>query len=524
MIPQCLVALSCVLALVPSLAGARSTQSTARRPVRPNPAEPAEFSAKPVDPPQKLSPTLRRLALSKVLQHAKPDDPSTLPRAIDVLSSLIHDDPTNVDLYFLRAQFACYSGADRASILDDVSKSLASRSSAASPLSSRRERLVLRAKIEFTTGKFREAMNDLDAAIADDFDTAPKIFDDGTTNISTVTRPCAWALPDLDELARQFPTDFRPPLYRGLYFTYFLSFDVESDFKPALESFTHAVELNPKSPLAHFFTGELYTVGRLGGLLSTANAKCLGWVEPRTEPCLALDETRKTGIRALTRAIAADPNFIPAYALRAAALYDVKEYRQALRDYDRAIGSSALEHDQERTLYNDRALARVGLRDYRGAIADLDHAIALGCDETCTSYENRSDAYLKIHDYVHAIADISLSINQVLKHAVFLMNIEQFRKIYPEFDDTPDDQLAEKLRILFFPAFSHDNFVHEFVSEKHYASTVLPDLYIRRGDAYAALGQVTNANREYDRVSRAFPEWAAVSFTTINGKRMRVRE
>ena len=523
MIPLSGVALSCMLALAPSLAGAQYSHVTARRPVRPSAAELPEFTAKPVDPPPKLSPTLRRLAQSKVLQQAKPDEPSTLPPAIDALSSLIHDDPTNAELYFLRAQFACYSGANPASIVEDLSNSLVSRSSTDSPLSTRRERLVLRAKIEFTTGKLLHAMNDLDAAIAEDFETAQKIFDDGTTKISTVTRPCVWTLPDLDELARQFPTDFRPSLYHGLYFAYFLSFDLGSDFKPALESFTRAAELNPHSPLPHFFTGELYTVGRLGGLFSTANARCLDFIQPRTEPCLALDETRKTGIRALTRAIAADPTLMPAYALRAAALYDVKEFRQALRDYDRAL-SSVLTHDQARTLYNDRALARIGLRDYRGAISDLDHAIALGCDETCTSYENRADAYLKIHDYAHAIDDISRSINKVLKHAVFLMNIEQFRQIYPEFDDTPDDRLAEKLRILFFPAFSHDDFVQEFVKEKRYASTVLPDLYIRRGDAYAALGQLAKANREYDRVSRAFPDWAAVSFTTINGKRTRARE
>jgi hypothetical protein len=44
-----------------------------------------------------------------------------------------------------------------------------------------------------------------------------------------------------------------------------------------------------------------------------------------------------------------------------------------------------------------------------------------------------------------------------------------------------------------------------------FKSTVLPDLYLKRGDAYAALKQTAKANIEYDRVSRAFPEWAALS-------------
>jgi len=62
---------------------------------------------------------------------------------------------------------------------------------------------------------------------------------------------------------------------------------------------------------------QLYTVGRLGGLMSVKNAECLDDVVPRTPQCLALDELHRTGVRSLTRAVALDPRFGPAYELRA---------------------------------------------------------------------------------------------------------------------------------------------------------------------------------------------------------------
>jgi TolA-binding protein len=66
------------------------------------------------------------------------------------------------------------------------------------------------------------------------------------------------------------------------------------------------------------------------------------------------------------------------------------------------------------------------------------------------------------------------------------------------------------------------DFAKQFLIEaKDFKSTVLPDLYLKRGDAYASLKQTAKANIEYDRVSHAFPEWAALSFVEENGKRIR---
>jgi hypothetical protein len=66
------------------------------------------------------------------------------------------------------------------------------------------------------------------------------------------------------------------------------------------------------------------------------------------------------------------------------------------------------------------------------------------------------------------------------------------------------------------------DFAKQFLIEaKEFKSTILADLYLKRGDAYASLKQTAKANTEYDRASLASPEWAANSFVEKNGKRIR---
>jgi tetratricopeptide (TPR) repeat protein len=485
--------------------------------------EPPELSGAPQQPLPPPTPATRQFAQSKAIRAADPEVAATLGPAIHELNALIEQEPRNSDFYLLRASLACYAHAGEENILHDVAASMSFHDSHRSAYETLREHHALKAKVEFEHGHYQDAMLDLDEAIKEEYETAQQVIDDGKTKPSMTTQPCVWTLPDLDALADRFPADYRPQLYRGLYLSYFLAFDLNSDYKPVLDAFNRAAELAHTSPLPHFFTGTLYTIGRLGGLMSIASAKCLGYVVPRTEPCAALDDARRTGVRALTRAVALDAKFTPAYAIRATALYDLKEYRQAIRDYDEVL-ELAVRGKPTRSTYNDRGLAKMGLRDYAGAVKDFDQSISLGCEESCQSYDNRADAYLKLGEYTKAIADINRSINRVLGYAVFLMNIEQFRHIYPEYDNISDDVLSEKLRAMFFPTFSRADFAEEFlIRSKNFSSTVLPDLYIKRGDAYASLKQKAMATRDYDRVSRAFPDSSAIYFVEMNGKRVRRR-
>jgi tetratricopeptide (TPR) repeat protein len=297
-----------------------------------------------------------------------------------------------------------------------------------------------------------------------------------------------------------------------------------TDLLSVLDAFHRSATLNPRTPLPELFIGELYIVGRLGGMLSAKNAECLEDVLPRTANCLALDDLHRTGVRSLTQAIAIDPNFVSSYAVRAVAFSKLKEDRQAIRDYDKVLALNPA-RETARIAYNDRGLSKASLGEYQSAILDFTQSIAIGCKDICGSYDNRADAYLKLHNYPKAIDDISASIKLTLSSAIFLMNIDQFRRIYPEYDAVADDALCERLRALFFPAMSYATFAKQFlIDAKEFQSTILPDLYLKRGDAYAALKQTQKANKEYDRISHAFPEQAAFYFVEQNGKRPRKRD
>ena len=489
-------------------------------------AEPPELAGQPGPRPNPPTPNQASLQFvqSKAIRAVDPHVAKTLAPAIRELTELIRLEPTNSDFHLLRANLSCYNRANSADILNEIALSMTLHDSKSTAYPTLRDHYALKAKVEFESGHLEDSMRDLDLAIREDYENAEDVFNDGGTKPTTTTRPCVWTQADLDTLGQRFPADYRPTLYRGLYLTFFYRFDYKADYKPVLNAFERATALNPTAPLPHFFIGRLYTLGSLGGMMSAKNAKCLDYVVPRTSECLDLDETHRRGVRSLTRAIALDPKFGPAYAARADALSKLKEFRQAIRDYDEFLQLSPTS-EGARMAYNDRGLSKVALGQYQEAVQDFTQAIAIGCVQLCSSYDNRAEAYMKLHNYTKEIEDISASIKQNLSNTVFLMSIDQFRRIYPEYDTVTDDVLCEKLRALFFPAMKYADFAKQFLIEaKEYQSTVLPDLYLKRGDAYAAQKEPARANIEYDRVSRAFPEWAAISFAEENGIRVRKRD
>jgi tetratricopeptide (TPR) repeat protein len=85
---------------------------------------------------------------------------------------------------------------------------------------------------------------------------------------------------------------------------------------------------------------------------------------------------------------------------------DLKDYRGAIADYDRAIGLEP----QNATVYHNRGLAKYSLKDYRGAIADFGKSIALEPNTSASSYFNRGLAKYGLQNYSGAIADYNKSI------------------------------------------------------------------------------------------------------------------
>jgi tetratricopeptide (TPR) repeat protein len=485
--------------------------------------DPFELSGPPKKPVV-LTPTKRAFAQSGVLEQLNSKDPTVLSTVVRRITSFIQQDPTDTDLYLMRATVACeIAGSSKEAMLTDIVTSIKLwKPNADSAFSSLGDHYALKAKIEFLLGRYADALNDLDAGVRIDYGNAEDIFNNGNVKPSEpITMPCMWSQADVNKLAELFPRDYRTSLYVGLYLLEFARFSMDTDYQPILKAFEHAAELNPSSGIPLYFSATPYVIGGMGGLLSKANATCINDVVPRTKECLALDEIHRTGVRFFTQAIAADSTFEPAYALRAEAHTQLHEYRQAVRDY-----TKALELDPKANLYGDRGLAEVELKEYQTAIVDYTKRIAQGCEDSlCPTYENRANVYLKLRDYPHAISDLSHAIRNFLAGTIYGFNIDQFRRIYPEYDDIADDVLCEKLRVLFNLQMSYADYSKQFlVNAKEQDFFTLPELFLERGDAYADMGDIASANLEYDRVSAGYPKWAEHAFTTRNGKRVRVRQ
>ena len=87
---------------------------------------------------------------------------------------------------------------------------------------------------------------------------------------------------------------------------------------------------------------------------------------------------------------------------------------------------------------------------------------------------------------------------------IFTGGIKGFRALYHEYDLLPDEILAEAVRRRYFPNFSkkwNDEFIARSNSnEGKVLSSILPELYVTRGDAYMKAGRREKALADYRRV------------------------
>jgi tetratricopeptide (TPR) repeat protein len=486
--------------------------------------EPPEFGGPFKPAPIAPDPGLKMFAESKLIAAASPKKPETLAPAISDLTKAISISPNNSDLYFLRASLQCFAKGPVREILTDIAKSLSLRSSRTdSAYENAQGHYALMAKVKYQSGDYEAALADLNKAIGENLKSADQAFNDGEVKSTEPSRPCYWSVADFKNLERLYPKDARPPLFLGIYYSLYSFYNTNFDYSTILGPYKRAGELDPNSALPPFFTGHLYVLGHLSGLLSMASAKCLDDVVPRTAECIALDELRENGTRALTTALAIDPTLSVAYSERALNFVHLHKYERAVGDYTKAI---ELAHNQkeQQMLVADKALAEFHSGRLGNALADYNKALANGCAEApCELYNSRGDIYLKLGDYRHALVDCNLYLRSYLESGpLFLINIDQFRSLYPEFDTVDDLQLTERLRKQFFPQISALDFRKRFLqSDKGMLSFILADAYARRGDILKKLGKTAEANREYDRITRAFADLNDSYFTFRDGRRIR---
>ena len=448
-------------------------------------AEPPEMRVLPFPAPV-VTPQMRML-YDAMQQADSKTEPNARRLAVD---RIIAKYPDYSDAYTMRLSLLC-EGSNRAAILSDINNALKYMSNSATGNDSLNSMISMRAKIEHTNGDDSAAMEDLDKAINTKLADATQFVNSGATSPERSASACTWTLPDMDALVQRFPNDYRAYLFRGLYYGFFVMWNQDS-LKPAIENLRRASEMNPRSALPHFFVAHMQNrpIAVLG-LQGTER-----------------DTFNRSQLQELTAAITLDPNLLPALGDRAEAYFELNQFPEAIADYVEIVTLNPTDAGA----YNDCALAKMQLGNNYAAISDFDKAIANMKRELnhSNSYESRADAYMKTRQWGLAIDDLSTAISLQIGGVVMLSNVKQFRALYPEYKTTSDEAIARKLNQTFYPNMKYEDFSKGFLhGNKDWESTVVPDLYVKRSDAYLKSGDWHNATLDYRRALDGFPSYAS---------------
>jgi tetratricopeptide (TPR) repeat protein len=355
----------------------------------------------------------------------------------------------------------------------------------------------MKAKLEYANGDYAGAMDSLERFIRADLEKATKFTNSGAAKPEkTASSVCVWTESDMDGLVQRFPSDYRSHMFRGLYFSFFLSFGNDDwIIARGIENFNKATQLNPKSALPQLFKAML--LGHHFVFYKRLNQR--GWQDAER------DKLNVELVDEYSKALALDPNLLPALKQRASAFFNLKRFQEAIADHDRVLSLDL----QDWISYHDRGLAKMQLgRDY-DAISDFSAAIELKPRERQhTSYEARADAYMKTRQWDLAIRDLTTAISLQIGNSILLMNVSQFRAIYPEYKAIRDEAIARKLHQTFYPNLEYEGFAKDFLTRKAMSSTVIPDVYLKRSDAYLKKGNWHLAAIDFRRAINGFPDYA----------------
>jgi len=453
----------------------------------PGVAEPAELRIEPIavivpTPPE-------RMLGDAMKQVGTQGGPSALAPALDRILSQY---PDYSDGYVLRLSSLCEQG-EREALLLDINNALKYIGTSRVGKDSLNSLLSMRAKIEHANGDDATALEDLDKSIHANLGDAEELADSsGATAPEQSASACTWTLPDMDALVHSFPHDYRAYMFRGLYYSSFVLWN-EPSIKLARGDFQKAGELNPKSALPPFFSAATlkrgYSFKRLG--LSEAQR----------------DDLNRTLLNELNAALTLDPTLLPALADRAEAYLELRHFIQAIPDYTKILSLNPSDYGA----YNDRALAKMQLGNTYEAISDFSDAIKYKKRvlQESSSYENRADAYIKTQQWDLAVQDLTTAISLQICAVAILGNIHQFRSLYPEYKSASDEAVARKLNQTFFPNMTYEDFSKGFLhTNPDFDSTIVPDMYMKRSDAYLKAGYWHEAAVEYRRAVGGFSSYA----------------
>jgi tetratricopeptide (TPR) repeat protein len=137
------------------------------------------------------------------------------------------------------------------------------------------------------------------------------------------------------------------------------------------------------------------------------------------------------------RRLSIDPKLLRALKGRSSAYFHLKQYDEAIADYDRILALDP----KDKASYNDRGLAKAQFGRTGEAVLDFTDAIQNDPRKLMEhySYEGRAKAYMQISQWDSAIQDLTTAISLQLGGQLVLMNIGQFRALYPEYTKISDE-------------------------------------------------------------------------------------
>jgi tetratricopeptide (TPR) repeat protein len=476
--------------------------------------EPPEMAGKPMQV-RKPAPA-SALRLQRVMDALRSPEKATHAQRTSAIHELV-ELATNVQptdgidaqtIYGAVATMACIDGTDPQTVIQYVNNAIGGEGDDA---------LALRARMYLKEGERSKALTDLEKIMADD---EGRSLVGGDADPRKESAPCGWGIADIDALG----SDPRTLAAKGLYLSSFIPYNAEAKGtvkESDIRDLYARSAASWHSPIPHYLS---VTLEGFGSEHSMNGARCIRPIVGRdTEGmrvCAKYDDDIRQTIRELTMALVIDPTFAPALSRRASAFLDLAQtsyadrrpsrnlFELAIKDYSAALAAGGR---NKHTLYCDQAIALASIGRYQDATVSYIEGIKQakdGVEDSPFVYQQLAGVYTKLGRFKDAADVLTQAIRSTsgsgIEHVIFFGGMKAFRTLYPEYDLLPDEILAEAVRRRFEPQFPQswdaDFSSKEGMSKGKIPSTILPDLYVKRGDAYMKAGRRDDALADYRRV------------------------
>jgi hypothetical protein len=411
-------------------------------------------------------------------------------------------------LYGAIAAMACIDGAEPQTVIGYASNAIGGNNDA----------IALRARMYLKAGDRDRALNDLEKVMADDDGHA---LAGGDVNPRKESSPCGWSIADFDALGN----DPRTLAAKGLYLSSFIGYGAEdrgtvkdSDIR---DLYARAAK-SWRSPIPHLL---VVTLGGFGSKHSMDGAGCIRANNGGTAPsivstCARYDEGIRREIREITMALAIKPTFARALSMRAGKYLQLAQayyangkpsrqlFNLAIKDFTAALAAGG---KNQNVLYCDRALALAAIGRYEDAALGYEQGMKYaknGIEDSPFVYMQLYGLYMKLEKFNEAADLITQAIINAsgggMDTVIFGGGIRAFQTLYSEYELLPDEILAEAVRRRYQPQFPQ-SWDTDFISKGgnfngKVVSSILPDLYAMRGDAYMKAARYAEALADYRRL------------------------